>query len=124
MDSHATESSSLLGAGAFLFSTCLERTDLIEFHSQQSESSCTGWIECRRLNFYRREGIFFFFVLPLMVVVGYGKLMLQTLVLFGFYGLQHVLYIVRLLYLNMLNSQCGRKEINTLEYAADGRRLK
>jgi len=35
----------------------------------------------------------------------------------------NVLYIVRLLYLNRLNSQYRGKEINTLEYAADGRRL-
>ena len=35
----------------------------------------------------------------------------------------NVLYIVRLLYLNRLNSQYRGKEINTLEYAADRRRL-
>ena len=35
----------------------------------------------------------------------------------------NVLCIVRLLYLNRLNSQCWGKEINTLEYAADRRRL-
>jgi hypothetical protein len=93
-------------------------------HSQQSESSCLGWIECGRLNFYRREGIFSFFLsFRLWYRVENGKLIgSQTLSAFEIKA-ANVLCIVRLLYLNMLNGQCGGKEINTLEYAADRRRL-
>ena len=96
---------------ALLSSICLEWTDLIEMHCQQSESSCLGWIECRRLNFYRREGIFPFFVFPLMIGVGYGKLICsQTLSAFEIKA-ANVLYIVRLLYLNMLNGQLSSQHI-------------
>jgi hypothetical protein len=37
---------------------CRKSTVNIEFRCQLSKSYCLGWNVCRRLNFYRREGIF------------------------------------------------------------------